>query len=126
MRPTVQKAELLGILEENRARHRSVYEAALAGFWREADREWAALGKRIKAGTRSTVYIRLEAPQDHTRDYDRAIRMVTMHQGEVITLSEDDVACYVQDDWGWKRAWLQTSRSYDAAAVAGSYGDDDG
>jgi hypothetical protein len=121
MRPTVRKDELLTILRGNQSRHRAVFEAALEGFHKEAQRQLNSTVKAIRNGSRRTVYVRLEAPQDHTRDYKRVIRMVEMHQGDTITLSEDDAAQYIEDDWGWKRAWLQNSSSYAAAAVAACY-----
>lgn len=124
MRPIVNKDELLTILEDNRARHREVFEAALEGFHEEAQRQLRATVKRVRDGLRQDVLLRLQAPQDHTRDYDRAIRMIEMHQGDTMTLSEEDIAQYVMDDWGWKGLWLQNSGSYAAASVAEHYGEE--
>jgi hypothetical protein len=126
MRPTVQKDELLTILRHNQSKHRAVFESALEGFHEEAARqleEWVA---RIRKGSLASVRVNLIAPEDHTRYYLRVIRMVEMHQGGTIVLSEEDVAQYVQDDWAWKRAWLQNSSSYAAAAVEQAYNDDGG
>lgn len=122
MRPTVRKDELLEILRENQARHRAVFEAALEGFRTEAQRQLNLTIDAIRKGSRRTVYVRLEAPEDHTRDYRRIVRMVEMHQDDTITLSEEDAACYIEDDWAWKRAWLANSGSYAAASVAEAYG----
>jgi hypothetical protein len=44
-------------------------------------------------------------PQDHTRDYDRMIKMLQMHQDDLFTLDDFQFAEYVMDDWGWKRQW---------------------
>jgi len=126
MRPTVRKDVLLEILRHNHSMHRAVFEAALEGFHAEAKRQLEDSVKSIRLGSRRTVYVRLEAPEDHTRDYKRIIRMVEMHQGDTITLSEEDAAQYIEDDWGWKRAWLQNSSSYAAATVAEVYDGQDG
>lgn len=121
MRPVVKKDELLAILEENRTKHREVFLAALNGFHREAKKQLAAMVEQVTAGINTSVRIYLEAPRDHTSDYDRAIRMVQMHQSATIQLSEEDVAQYVQDDWGWKGAWLKNSSTYAAAKVSEFY-----
>lgn len=124
MQPTIRKNQLLGILEENRLRHREVFLAAAEGFSQEAKHQlqkWLAL---VKDGSQRSICIQLEAPRDHTADYDRAIKMVRLHTGDEIRLTEQDVACYIQDDWGWKRSWLANSTAYAAAAVQEYYDDD--
>jgi hypothetical protein len=62
--------------------------------------------------------------RDHTPDYDRIIRMVTMHIGDTFDLTESDFQAYVMDDWSWKRAFLDTSNSYAAATVTQVYGEE--
>jgi hypothetical protein len=102
-----------------------VFEAAVEGWYTQCQAELERARKRILKSAPRNMYLSLEAPKDHTRDYDRAIAMVEMHQGETIQLTEEDVAQYIQDDWRWKRAFINNSSSYAAATVAEVYGDDE-
>jgi hypothetical protein len=107
--PVVRKDELLAILQENRAKHRRVFEAAVEGWSAEVSRQLDAAKQRILQGKRQNVYISLPVPKDHTRDYDRAIRSVTMHVENTIRLSDTDMAQYVEDDWSWRREFTASA-----------------
>ena len=52
----------------------------------------------------------INAPKDHTADYDGAIHVVELHRRNTMELNEDEFASFVIDDWRWKRAWLQASK----------------
>lgn len=121
MQPLLDKTELLKILRENRSKHQKVYEKALEGFQDDAKRQLESELDRIKRGDYKSVVVRMTAPQNHTRDYDRAIRMVQLHRDNTIRLSEQDAARYIEDDWGWKQEWLQNSTQYAAATVQEFY-----
>ena len=103
MRPVVRTATLLDILRENQRKHRAVFEAAVHGWYLQAQRELDAARERVLESRPRNVYVSLKAPQDHTSDYERVIRMVELHQQDTIELPEGDAAQYVQDDWGWKQ-----------------------
>lgn len=122
MRPLVNVTDLLDKLEENRSRHREVFEAALAGWHEQATEKIAAMAAELKAGRYPNLTLNLPLPIDQTRDYDRAIVMVHMHQGDTIELSESDTAQFIQDDWSWKRQWLHANSVYAAGAVNKVYG----
>ncbi len=121
---TVSKAELLARLEENLAKHRTVFEAAAAGYRKEALKELRNREKQLEDGKLPDLFIGLSAPADHTRDYDRVTRMVQMDTGDTFELTEADFGAYVMDDWQWKRQWARTSSTYASAAVAEAYGAD--
>lgn len=70
-----------------------------------------------KAGKQIRRSLALVEPQDQTRDYDRAIRMMEMSQDEVVELEEHDFAQYVLDDWSWKRQFLLSNSNYSATAA---------
>jgi len=120
---TVDKGELLERLEENRSKHRKVFEAALKGYREKAIEELEYRISRLRKGKLPELHISLTVPQDHTRDYDRVITMVTMHQGESFTLDESSFQSYVMDDWRWKREWVLSNSGYAHEAFAASYGD---
>ena len=126
MKPVVNVPDLLDRLEANRAKHRTVFEAALEGWKAQAQAQVDAMAKELSAGRYPELRLNLPLPTDHTRDYDRAIVAVHMHTLPTIELSETDMAHFIQDDWEWKRQWLRMSSSYAAGSVREMYGDDDG
>jgi hypothetical protein len=120
--PLVNKDELLGILRENREKHRAVFEAALEGWRKDAIAHCNTIASQLKAGKRTRVHIIMPMPADHTADYDRAIRSLELHTQPTIQLDERDAAQLIQDDWGWKHEWARTSNRYAADAYTASYG----
>lgn len=106
-RITVEKAQLLAKLEQNRTDHRAIFEEALEGFKAEVTGELEQTLVRLRSGLYRDVRISRPVPVDHTRDYDRAIEMVKMAIGDEITLTEEDFASYVMDDWGWQGQFLR-------------------
>jgi hypothetical protein len=61
--------------------------------------------------------VSIPRPEDHTADYNRAIKMIEMHEGDTITLGEDEFAQLVMDDWAWKRQFLDSSAMYSLSAA---------
>ena len=116
---TVNKTELLAKLEQNRSDHRGIFEEALAGFAREAERELNERLNQLREGLRRDLVIRKPVPTDHTNDYDRAISMIQMSLGDTVTLSENDFAQYVMDDWGWQGQFL--SNTYGSAQASAKF-----
>jgi len=119
----IDKVELRAIVQANRDRHRSVFEAALAGYKQEAVRQLEAHIDLIKRGKVGQVQFFLPAPADHTRDYDRVLRMIDLEVEDFVILDEGHFQQYVQDDWRWRREFLSTSNTYAADAVATAYGE---
>ena len=79
------------------------------------DRLKAELDRRVrdlKAGRHIDQYIGLPEPEDHTDDYDRVIMMAHMSVDDTITLSEDEFAMYVMDQWRWKQDFAETTLRY--------------
>lgn len=118
----VDKGELLKRLEENRDKHRAVFEAALNGYKEHATAVLKDHLADLAHGRTPEIRISVTRPEDHTRDYDRVIGMLKMHQGITFELDETTYAQYVDDDWQWKRQWLQTSTRYAAGATIANYG----
>lgn len=117
---TVDKAELLSKLQQNRTDHRRIFEEALEGFRAEAIAELEQRLADLRAGKRRDLMVRKIVPQDHTGDYDRAVAMIEMSIGDTITLSENDFAQYVMDDWGWQDQFL--SNTYGSRSAAAKFG----
>lgn len=97
----VKRGELLEKLQTNRDGHRHLFLKAQDGY-RKAVIE--ALDKALtdaREGREYRIYIALQAPEDHTEDYDTVISMLTMSVDEDIEIEQHDFQCYVRDKWQW-------------------------
>lgn len=69
-----------------------------------------------RAGRYINQYLGIPEPEDHTEDhtgdYDRVIMMAHMSVEDTITLSEDEFAMYVMDQWRWKQDFADTTLCY--------------
>jgi hypothetical protein len=118
----VNKTAVLAALQENREKHRSIFEEAVEGFREKAQRELDAAIERVRSGSLQTVVVHLPRPVDHTKDYDREIKMLELSVDDEIVLSQSDFAAYVMDDWQWKREFITSNAGYSVTAAA-SLGD---
>jgi hypothetical protein len=109
---TVNRDEFLVEVTANREAHREVFEEVLEGFHRRLKAELDRRVRDLKAGRHINQYIGLPEPEDHTDDYDRVIMMAQMSVEDTITLSEDEFAMYVMDQWRWKQDFTETSQRY--------------
>lgn len=125
MEAVIDKAVLLEILRENKRRHQEVFEEAVEGWRRHVLDILAEKEKLIRAGRLpKAITISLPAPENHTRDYDRVIGMLELHQGNTFTLGDQEYSCYVNDDWDWKRRWTISNSGYASGKFAEVYGTD--
>jgi hypothetical protein len=113
---TVNKADLLAKLQENRDNHRAEFLKALDGWRITAEAESTKLAEEAKAGKLKLAFLSLPRPEDHTSDYDRRIQMYEMDINTTVELEEHEFAQYVQDDWGWRKQWTTSNSTYMAAS----------
>lgn len=109
---TVNKAELIEKIKENRDRHR---EQFLVAQERYREKWIEILDKRLadaRADKKIDQYIRLPEPEDHTRDYDTALAMLEWELGEEIELGHDDFQRYVENRWEWAHSFAANTQSY--------------
>lgn len=104
----VKKSEVLERITKNRDQHRDVYEQAVEGYKKRAVEE---IERQLADARRGDIRhsIHLPIPEDHTEDYDRVIDMLGMEVNPTVTLSEQEFAWYVRDDWSWKAAFLSST-----------------
>jgi hypothetical protein len=110
----ISKEKLLEVLKKNRETHRELFLEA-----QETYREVAikALDEQLAAAREGRPFqlaslTSMEAPQDHTAEYSRAIGMLEMCEDEALVVSNDDYRCYVEDIWGWSRQWAFSNMKY--------------
>lgn len=112
----INKPDLLKVLQENRAAHREFFERAIDGWQILVQKKIEEIVERAKAGDYEHVFYQMVRPEDHTKDYDRAIRMLELDIHDTVRLAEAEFATYVQDDWGWKKQWATSNSAYFAAS----------
>jgi hypothetical protein len=103
--------DLLKIVQENKVRHAEMREDALKGSWEQAAAACEEAVDKLSKGA-PAVSIRMYLPEDHTADYDRAIRMLEMTTQTEIELNEHDFATLVDDDWDWARSWVASNKRF--------------
>lgn len=104
--------ELIQIITNNRGNHRLFYEEAFAGFKSLAEKELSRHLEAIRHGKPRSIFVNVSEPEDHTRDYDRLLKMLTLTSDSHIELTENQFAQYVMDDWKWKQQWLTSNSKY--------------
>lgn len=111
-RVTVSKDELIKIITKNRASHKAAYAEASNGYQRAVIAELHSQIQAIENDKSHRVVITEFPPTDHTTDYDKALRMLSMSVDDKVQITSVEFTHFVDDDWDWKRAWVASTRKY--------------
>lgn len=106
------KDEVIQILQTNRETHRTTFLKAQEEYRRRLIDELYRRLRDARNGLDVNHTITLPIPRDYTSEYDTVIRMLELHQSEVVKLSQNDVQCYIRDDWAWKREFVGSTSAY--------------
>lgn len=117
----VKRAKLLTAITKNRAAHRALFLKAQEGYREVVIGLLDEMLADARDGKPVRTRVRVQAPEDHTEDYDRVIDMLTMSVDQTVTLSATDFNRYVRDKWEWTAAALWKNTTY----ASGSYVGDD-
>jgi hypothetical protein len=109
---TVKKSELLEALLANRTKHAADYAESYDGYCKEFVAEAERVLAQAMAGNFSKTGVSCTPPQDHTKDYDRVIRMMQMCTADEIIVTENQFSQYVLDEWNWMGAFNATKARY--------------
>lgn len=109
---TVKKTDLLETLKLNRATHFKDFEEALDGFKETAKEKMQENLDLLTSTGKVNLVVYLAVSVEHTKEYDRVIRMLEMSTADEITISEGQFTQYVMDDWNWKSQFQATSQMY--------------
>jgi len=115
----VDKDQLLDTLKDNRDTHRTAFMAAMDKFRTLAIERFEENIEEIKRGGPVRTFLELPVPEEHTKDYDRAIMMLEWDKGTEVELSEVEFAQYVEDDWGWQQSFASNTMSYTSMGNGG-------
>lgn len=113
---TVNKTELLDILHTNRDGHKAIFDEACEGYKAECIKQLEAHLEQVKSNKMFRVIVSLPVPEEHTSDYNRAIRMLEMELKNEVVVDEATFQCLVLDDWNWKHQFLTSNASYSVTA----------
>jgi hypothetical protein len=112
----LRKDDLIAAIRGNRDGHRAAFLQAQQGWHTIVLEELERRLADARAGRKVNTIFSYPEPVDHTRDYDRVLRILDMSLDPELELSQQDFAKYVMDDWEWKAQWTQSTVAYAAAA----------
>ena len=113
---TADREEILATLRKNLGSHQAILEEARKGYLEDAI---SALEKRhteLINGEDVDVQFDIFPPEDHTKVYTTAIKMVELHTAATIQLTAKQVLYLVEDQWDWKHHWLARNSGYSQLA----------
>ena len=117
MQVTVNTQEALDTLQKNRETHGKIVVEAREGYLKDATQALEAKMDDLRSGKVVALTFHLTPPQDYTKVYDVAIKMLEMHTGETIVLDGTQVKHVIMDDWDWMETFLTSNRRYSTTAI---------
>lgn len=113
---TVERAKVIETLKINRDKHHEIFKDAQAGYRKVVISILDKAIQEAREGKKIRTFFDIEAPKDHTEEYDQAIKMLEWSIDKNITLDRRSFINFVLDDWGWKQDFLSISQSYSTSA----------
>lgn len=107
-----RKDEVLETLRKNREEHAAIVAEARIGYVQKAKEALRKRLDQLEFGELASLNFSLSPPQDHTRVYDVAIRMLEMEQRETVILDSGQVQTLVMDRWDWQENFLAQTMHY--------------
>lgn len=108
----VSKQFLLKKLEANRTEHEKTYYEILEARHQKVIEALKAELKKAKIDKLYRPSFNLPLPENHTKDYDRAIGMLKASLDDEFELTGSEYDQYVNDDWSWKQMYTTVSGCY--------------
>jgi hypothetical protein len=111
----VNRDRLIDAIKINKTRHAEDVTAAREAYRTAMQMALVDALKQLESGEFDGIHKMINAldkPEDHTRDYERALLMLDMSQDAIIELTEAEFRQFVQDEWGWKGAWTAMNAKY--------------
>lgn len=122
MRTLANKSTVLAVIIKNRDEHAEIVAEARKGYLDKAEEllkkklEEVGRAKQVQGKRVGSLKVELAEPGDHTGDYNTIIRMLELHQDEMIELNADEVRQFLENKWDWMSNFLRTSSSYSGKA----------
>lgn len=110
--------KVIETLKKNRERHKKIVAEARRGYVTKARDALLAKLKEVESGKVVSLSFGMNAPQDHTKVYDTAIEMLTLHTEKTIVLDANQVRNLMMDQWDWSTHFLLANSAYSGTAAA--------
>ena len=117
MQIRADRNKVLTQLQKNRERHKKIVAEARVGYVAKAREALLAKLKEVETGKIVSLAFGLDAPQDHTKVYDTAIEMLSLHTEETIVLDSKQVRNLMMDEWDWSQHFLAANSRYSSTAA---------
>jgi len=111
-RVTVRKQRLLDALRKNREGHRQTFLKAQEGYRQLCIEHLDTMLANARANRTFDTVVRLQAPTDHTKEYDINIQMLEMAEDDTLVISYEQFQHFVLDDWEWRQEFITNSAQY--------------
>ena len=108
----IDKMTLISILIKNRDEHHNNFVNAVIAYKEKAVEVLKQNIDNITSGKKLRIYFALPVPEEHIKDYDRAIHSMSLDTRKEIKLSEQDARNYIDDQWGWSQNFLSNTVAY--------------
>jgi hypothetical protein len=108
----VKRVDLLEKVRANRAAHRELFLKAQEGYRKVVVALLDEMLAEARNGGPVRTRVRVQAPEDHTEEYDRVISMLEMSVDDEVTLQATDFDRYVRDKWAWSALANLKNASY--------------
>lgn len=108
---------LLAKLRDNREAHAAIVVEAREGYIESAKVALSEKLAKLRTGDLVSLIFSLSPPQDYTKEYDTAIRMLEWTTDKTIELSASDFRRFVEDEWDWMEHFLISNAPYSGTAA---------
>lgn len=115
-----KREEVLVALKANRKEHAEIVAEAKEGYAKKAEELLKkALGdvREGKVDPLNGWSASLRAVVDHTKVYDRVIKMFELEQRDVVKLTQEQVGSLIMDEWAWKEEFIGSNALYSRKAM---------
>lgn len=108
----INKGDLVNTLIKNRNAHKAEYADAVKGYCTKMVGFLKEKAGLMEMGYPHEIIVHDFPPEDHTDDYNRALRMLEMSVDSTIELTESEFRQLVEDDWQWQATFKAAAMKY--------------
>lgn len=117
---TIDRQVLLARIKANREKHHDLFLKAWDGFKARVVEELDRMKQEaLTPGGKVRTHVALQAPEDHTADYDVVIEMLEMSSADDVAISQVEFRSYVRDEWSWSKFAFWKNTSYASGGYVG-------
>lgn len=117
----IQKEKLLALLEENKAEHIKEYKEAKRGFRKKAAGIFKKAMLDAKEGRKVKTYVSIAEPKDYSKDYDKAIKLITLCEDTILELNESQINNFIHNEWNWSGTFRSGVQGYSGISGCSGY-----